>query len=394
MLVLPGLTKCNAQPDDKSIGQHFVALASPLGDNPSITDNAAWRDLPNPMDTANWFRVATMLWFDSLIHRGAKRTMQENDVWKLCPRDTAAHLHAKFHVHWQQELNGHADRPKFGRAMWKTLKLTTLWATTLHGLYAVLMLVQPTMVKLLLEYLQTPRDQLSPGVSMGYFLAALLSVLSVVAITLADFGQYLNTTLGVNAKSIVMDSVYHKTLKLSRCSNAKMTSGEIVTMAAVDSERLFQGYMVVPWLVVAPATLIAVFILVGIEMGFVVGLVGGLSIAAVLYWGLVSAKAVGQARHHITTIQAERVKLTNEILHGIRVVKLYAWETYMEERIKTIRAKELALLRSYQYQRVLNTVVLSIAPVFSLALCLALYIAQGNELTTPLAFTIIAYVNH
>ncbi|RHZ09119.1 hypothetical protein DYB31_016195, partial [Aphanomyces astaci] len=77
----------------------------------------------------------------------------------------------------------------------------------------------------------------------------------------------------------------------------------------------------------------------------------------------------------------------------VRVVKLYAWESPLEARIASIRDEELALLKKYQYVRVLNTVTLSIAPILSLVLCLAVYVAQGHELTPSLAFTALAYMN-
>ncbi|ETV90678.1 hypothetical protein H310_14572 [Aphanomyces invadans] len=370
----------------------YATMDSPRGSMPSA--ETPWRDMPHPMGRVNWISLLTMVWMDPLMRRGAERTLQEDDVWQLSPQDTAAKLHDRFRVHWMRE-EGSGD-PSFARALWRTLKVQSCVATAICGFYSALMLVQPTVIKSLVEYLQAPEDlppRTTLGISSGYALAGLLALSSFLAVTMNDFGQFLTSNLGVNAKSIVMDCVYLKSLKLSGHSRHDLSSGEIVTLAAVDSERVYQGYLGGPWVLVAPLTLLIMFVLVGIDMGIIVGLVGGTTTVAILYGGYVSSKAVGDLRRETTTVQAERVKLTNEILHGIRVVKLYAWETYMEERIKTIRAKELALLRSYQYQRVLNTVVLSIAPVFSLALCLAVYIAQGNELTTPLAFTILAYMN-
>ncbi|KAF0712964.1 hypothetical protein As57867_004566, partial [Aphanomyces stellatus] len=384
-------------------GGDFTALASPVAIaievQPATTTKpkTPWREQPNPMATANWFSLVTMLWLDPLIRRGARRTLNEEDVWKLCPEDTAGALHTQFSARWEAEKAAHAADPRYGRALWKTLEAKTLWTTALYGLYSALMLIQPTIIKSLLEFLaavesDTPIST-TLGISSGYGLAALLAALSLVSVTLVDFGQYLTSNLGVNAKSIVMDSVYLKTLTLSSFAKQHMSSGEIVTLSTVDSERVFQGYLVGPWVVVAPATLVAIFVLIGIDMGWDVGLVGGAAMALVLYWGYVSAKAIGQVRRQVLTVQAERVKLTNEILQGVRVVKLYAWEPFLEAQIAAIRVRELALLKNYQFRRVLNTVMLSIAPVLSLALCLAVYVARGSELKADVAFTALAYMN-
>lgn len=43
-------------------------------------------------------------------------------------------------------------------------------------------------------------------------------------------------------------------------------------------------------------------------------------------------------------LKDERTKMVNEVLNGMKVIKLYAWETPMEEHINEIRKKELHLI--------------------------------------------------
>ncbi|ETV64096.1 hypothetical protein H257_18968 [Aphanomyces astaci] len=338
-----------------------------------------------------------MFWIEPMMRRGAKQTLMEEDVWKLCPEHTSAVLHGRFDVFWQHEkLQPH---PSFAKAMMRTMRSQWYFNVALYALYAALMLLQPNIIKSLLQFLQAKSndDQVpvhtSLGISSGYALAALLTVHSFLSVTIIDFGQYVSSNLGVNAKSIVMDSVYLKSLKLSGFAKRNMSSGEIVTLSSVDSERLFQGFLLGPWVLVAPVTVLAVFIMIGFDLGALSGVVGGVVMAALLYSGYTTSTAVGAVRREILTVQSERVKLTNEMLQGVRVVKLYAWESPLEARIASIRDEELALLKKYQYVRVLNTVTLSIAPILSLVLCLAVYVAQGHELTPSLAFTALAYMN-
>jgi ATP-binding cassette subfamily C (CFTR/MRP) protein 1 len=48
-------------------------------------------------------------------------------------------------------------------------------------------------------------------------------------------------------------------------------------------------------------------------------------------------------------LKDKRIRLTNEVLSGIKVLKLYAWETSYEQEIQSIRDKELVLLRKAAY---------------------------------------------
>ncbi|CAK4166515.1 unnamed protein product [Aphanomyces euteiches] len=346
------------------------------------------------MGTSNWLVNALILWLEPLMFRGAKKALMEEDVWKLAPADTAAQLNARFDRVWEVEKT--KPSPSFARAIMRTMQGQWIYSVGVYSAYAALMLLQPSIIRSLLQFLQTPEgDEVhtSLGITSGYGLAALLTSLTFLATTLIDYGQYLASNLGVNAKSIVMDCVYLKALKLSGYAKRSMTSGEIVTLSSVDSQHLFEGFLLGPWVIVAPVNVAIVFVLIGFTLGYIVGIVGGVVMALLLYVGCTTAAAAGKIRHEILKLQSERVKLTNEILQGVRVVKLYAWESFLEDQLAAIREQELILLKKFLYARVVNTVALSIAPTLSLALCLVVYIALGNNLTPSLAFTTLAYMN-
>ena len=45
----------------------------------------------------------------------------------------------------------------------------------------------------------------------------------------------------------------------------------------------------------------------------------------------------------------QRIRLTSEVLNGIRVIKLYAWEDHFQRNVQSIRNNELAVLRKIAY---------------------------------------------
>ena len=47
-------------------------------------------------------------------------------------------------------------------------------------------------------------------------------------------------------------------------------------------------------------------------------------------------------------VKDERLKLMNQVLSGIRVLKLYAWEHHFEKRLLELREAELKYLRNNQ----------------------------------------------
>lgn len=58
----------------------------------------------------------------------------------------------------------------------------------------------------------------------------------------------------------------------------------------------------------------------------------------------------------------ERVKQMNEILSGIKVLKLYAWESSFEKQVLNVRDKEIQILRENAYIGAGTSFVWSCAP--------------------------------
>lgn len=58
----------------------------------------------------------------------------------------------------------------------------------------------------------------------------------------------------------------------------------------------------------------------------------------------------------------QRIKLMNEVLNGIKVLKLYAWEMSFKDKINVIRDMELMTLKKYAYLSAVGTFTWTCAP--------------------------------
>lgn len=61
-------------------------------------------------------------------------------------------------------------------------------------------------------------------------------------------------------------------------------------------------------------------------------------------------------------VKDERTKMVNEVLNGIKVIKLYAWEPPMESVITKLRNKELKYIRKASFLRTINDMLNSASP--------------------------------
>lgn len=68
----------------------------------------------------------------------------------------------------------------------------------------------------------------------------------------------------------------------------------------------------------------------------------------------------------------ERIKSMNEILNGMKVLKLYAWEYSMEKMVADIREKEIQILKKLAYMNAVSTLTWASAPflVLHVSICI------------------------
>ena len=114
--------------------------------------------------------------------------------------------------------------------------------------------------------------------------------------------------------------------------------------------------------------------IVGEFTGFAVGLM----LAYVPLQGKI-ARTMGALKRGMLKHSDERVKFMNEVLSGIRIVKMYSWENPVTAQIMAMRAREMA-----QCQRILYTYAVNIWLLFSTPI----FVAGGTLVSVATAIII------
>ncbi|PIO54695.1 hypothetical protein TELCIR_23935, partial [Teladorsagia circumcincta] len=129
-------------------------------------------------------------------------------------------------------------------------------------------------------------------------------------------------------------------MNLSNNARKNRTTGEIVNLMSVDIQRLQDMTTFVMLFWSAPLQVILSIVFLWRILG--VAVIAGL---------------VQQMKY-----KDERLKMMSEVLNGIKVLKLYAWEKSMENAILNIRVKELNVLRRLAFLNAATTLSWACAP--------------------------------
>jgi hypothetical protein len=86
----------------------------------------------------------------------------------------------------------------------------------------------------------------------------------------------------------------------------------------------------------------------------------------------------------------ERVKWMNEVLQGIKAVKLHSYEDRFTDRILAIRNNEVSQLTKRTAINVVNQTISAVSPIVVSVVSLTTYALLGNEIKAEVCFPAIA----
>ena len=131
---------------------------------------------------------------------------------------------------------------------------------------------------------------------------------------------------------------------MASSARQKYTSGEITNLVSVDTQRINDGLEYVGNLWGAPLQVVIGMWLVYREVG-TAALIGSIGLLILVPLNLIGGKFVEKLETKQLAAKDSRLKLMSEILNGIKVLKLYAWELPFMKKINEIRGREIKFLK-------------------------------------------------
>ncbi|XP_033718488.1 ATP-binding cassette sub-family C member 8 isoform X4 [Tursiops truncatus] len=172
--------------------------------------------------------------------------------------------------------------------------------------------------------------------------------------------------------------IYNKIMHLStsNLSMGEMTAGQICNLVAIDTNQLMWFFFLCPNLWAMPVQIIVGVILLYYILGIsaLIGAAVIILLAPVQYF---VATKLSQAQRSTLEYSNERLKQTNEMLRGIKLLKLYAWENIFRTRVEMTRRKEMTSLRAFAIYTSISIFMNTAIPIA------AVLIVSGSFLRLP-----------
>ncbi|RHZ23852.1 hypothetical protein DYB37_005666 [Aphanomyces astaci] len=325
-------------------------------------------------------------WLTPLLDLGNKRPLEFDDLYQLNVDDRATQISLTFKKNWEHELT--KPKPRLWWALARSFGGQFVAAGFLKLLHDSLQFVGPMVIKYIIEFLSDPTAELSTG--LQYALAIFVSGV-VQSFSLRQY-FFLCFETGLRFRSAVVTAVYQKSLVLAASARAKKSTGEITNLMSVDAQRLqdITNYLHAIWYALFQIIISSYLLYLQLGVAFLAGVIVMLLI-------IPTTAAISQymrtLQRALMAVKDERVKVVYEVLSGIKVIKLQAWENSFTNRVMEFRSNELDRLRTYIYARAGSSMVFNGVPSLVTVTSFFAYIYLGNSLDVGTALTSLALFN-
>ncbi|NXK95917.1 MRP3 protein, partial [Formicarius rufipectus] len=380
---------------------------------------------PCPELNSGFLSRLTFWWFTSMAIHGYKRPLEEKDLWSLNANDTSKTIVQQLSKEWDREkagckqkedvtymkksnhvLNHVGDgpeeaevlirdkklnrKPSFLKALLRTFGPYFLIGSFFKLIQDLLSFVNPQLLSVLIGFI---KNKDAPA-WWGFLIAALMFVCAVLqTLVLHQHFHYCIVT-GMRLKTGITGVIYRKSLAITNSAKRSSTVGEIVNLMSVDAQRFTDLTTFLNMLWSAPLQIFLALYFLWQALG--PSVLAGVAVMVLLI-PFNSAIAIKTRAFQVEQMRYKdsRIKLMNEILGGIKVLKLYAWEPSFSEKVLEIRKNELRVLKKSAYLNSLSTFAWISAPFLVALTTFAVYVSvdENNILDAEKAFVSLSLFN-
>ncbi|KAH8311038.1 hypothetical protein KR044_004010 [Drosophila immigrans] len=199
--------------------------------------------------------------------------------------------------------------------------------------------------------------------------------------------------IGARMRIACCSLIYRKTLRLSMKAAGQTPAGYLINLLSNDVNRLDYGFIFMHWIWIMPLQAVLTCYLIWLRIGIpaLVGVIGLLLKTVPLQSAL--SKLTSVLRMRIAERTDARVGIMNELVQGIQVIKMYAWEKPFQAVVAEARRCEIQQIRYASYLRGFYLSTMVFTERSTLYITLAAAALMGQKITADFVFSAASYYN-
>ncbi|KAM4601994.1 ATP-binding cassette sub-family C member 4 [Polymixia lowei] len=346
----------------------------------------------NPAATASLFSQVFFCWLNPLFRIGYKRKLEEDDMYRVLPEDGSERLGDELQRHWESEVQKAAKElrtPRLTKVIincyWKPYAVLGIFTL----IEEIIKVVQPVLLGKLLQYFENynPEDMGGLHEALGYAAGMSLSTMGLAVLHHLYFYHVQRT--GMKIRVAMCHMIYRKALCLSSAAMGKTTTGQIVNLLSNDVNKFDEVTIFLHFLWVGPLQAAVVVGLLWEEIG--PSCLAGMVVLIILMpMQTMFGRLFSKFRSKTAALTDNRIRIMNEVVSGIRIIKMYAWEKPFAALVSEVRRKEISKIMKSSYLRGLNMASFFSASKVIVFVTFTTYVLLGNTISASRVFVTVS----
>lgn len=395
-------------------------------------------DLDNklPENTCSLLARLTFYWTGTLINIGFKRDLTRDDLWSVDEKLKSKSACNRLEYEWNASANDYINKmrkisandeplndsysykskfegeeehlnvniedsknkkarkkfpsPSLGYCLLKIVLGKFIGILALKICHDLLNFVRPLLLDKLISFVNDKEQR----ISVGFFFIFILCLSSIVQTLISQHYYHGVFIIGNRLKLGLQNIIYKKSLRLSASARRNTNVGNMTNLLTTNATTFEYCCYQFVGLISAPFQIAICTFLLYQKIG-VATFVGMTTMIIFMPLNLYLARIGKKIRKEKYKIQDSRIKIMNEILAGIRVIKFYGWELSFQKLVKNLRVKEMKKLLKSAILSTVTSLTWACVPFIVACVSFAVYLAmnENNNLDPNTAFVSLTLFN-
>ncbi|XP_050293272.1 probable multidrug resistance-associated protein lethal(2)03659 [Anthonomus grandis grandis] len=358
-----------------------------MEDAKAVENNKVKRE-KNPFIKANFLEKLFFTWTFPLFIKGYKKDLLEEDLYPFLPSHESKYLGDKLDKEWSKEWK----KKQENSSLWMALTRVFGKQMAVLGISYLLIeiLVRITVPLFLAQLLKFFEPDTGMSKQTAYYYAAAIAICVFLSATFQHTYMLHNFHLGMKIRVATSTLIYRKALKLSKSALAETTVGQMVNLISNDVGRFELATTHIHNLWMAPLETIIVLVIMYFNIGYT-GMIGVLLLLAFIPFQIWMGKKTSTFRLATAIRTDERIRLMNEIISGIQVIKMYTWEKPFAKLVEISRRREIEQIKKISVIRAIMMSFNLFLHNTSVFLCVLTYVLLGNVLDAQYVYILQSF---
>ncbi|CAH0405995.1 unnamed protein product [Chilo suppressalis] len=347
----------------------------------------------HPRSTANPLSALTFAWTLPMFWSGLKKELEEHELYEPLEEHASGPLGDKFARLWEEEVAraGSKRTPSLLRVILRAYAGRCM----LYGMVLMLMecgirVAQPVFLGKLVEYYSPENENIDS--TEAYYYAGAVVLCSALNVFVVHPYMMAILHMGMKFRVACCSLIYRKSLRLSKTALGETTVGQVVNLLSNDVNRFDVAVIFVHYLWLGPLATIIITYLMWLEISWAAVVGVGFMLAFIPLQAYLG-KRTSVLRLKTALRTDERVRLMNEILSGIQVIKMYTWEKPFADLVAKARKHEIKQIRATSYIRGVLTSFIMFTTRICLFCSILAYVLVHNVISAKQVFVITSFYN-